>query len=268
MTFESRSRRAVQGIRRAVEVMEMSSTKTPQRLTRFDQYRERNSRNQRIAAIAVGIAVPVALVIGAVRVMGSDGTPTVPVTTPSESVTPPSVSGRSDTFKAPFTYTVPSDWTFSGDGTRYFSLETPGAFGTDVIVLSSVVAAAPDCSTQPAKGVGTSSEAMMSWLSTHPALVATTPRPVRLGAATGSYVDVRLAAGNQTCPSGLNLVTGQPDARQSWSIGGTDKMRLYVLDLPSGDTVTIVIDPTQSPSYFHDLITQAAPVVESFRFLK
>ena len=70
MTFDTRARRAVQGIHRAVEVMEMSSTKTPQRLTRFDQYRERKSRNQRIAAIAVGIAVPVALLIGAVRRAG------------------------------------------------------------------------------------------------------------------------------------------------------------------------------------------------------
>ena len=72
--------RPLQGIHRAVEVMEMSSTKTPQRLTRFDQYRERKTRNQRIAAIAVGIAVPVALLIGAVRVLGSNGDPHVPAT--------------------------------------------------------------------------------------------------------------------------------------------------------------------------------------------
>ena len=41
---------------------------------------------------------------------------------------------------------------------------------------------------------------MTNWLSAHPALDATTPRPVTLGAATGSYVDVQLAADwNQTC---------------------------------------------------------------------
>ncbi len=268
MTFDSRARRAVQGIHRAVEVMEMSSTKTPQRLTRFDQYRERKSRNQRIAAIAVGIAVPIALVIGAVR-LGSGGDTNLPVTTPTGSVTPPPVSGRSETFRAPFTYTVPSDWTLSGESPRYFSLETPGASGTDVIALSGVVAAAPDCSDRPAHGVGTSSEAMMNWLSAHPALDATTPRPVKLGEATGSYVDVQLAAGwDQTCSNGLVLVTGQPHARQNWGIYASDKIRLYVLDLPSGDTVTIVIDPTVSPSDFPSLIAQAAPVVESFRFLK
>ena len=67
MNFDTRARRAAQGIHRAVEVMEMSSTKTPQRPARFDQYRERKSRNQRIAALAVGIAVPVVLLIGTVR---------------------------------------------------------------------------------------------------------------------------------------------------------------------------------------------------------
>jgi hypothetical protein len=264
MNFDTRARRAAQGIHRAVEVMEMSSTKTPQRPARFDQYRERKSRNQRIAALAIGITVPVVL-ISLVLVLRSDSNPGVPLTAPS--VTPTSVSGRSHTFKAPFTYTVPSDWTFSGDGRRYFSLETPGAYGTDVIALSSVVAAAPDCSYRPAQGVGTSSEAMTRWLTTHPAFDATTPRPVRLGVATGSYVDVQLAADwSQTCGP-LGLLTGHPDAPQTWDIG-SEEMRLYVLDLPSGDTVTIVIDPRLSASDFQSLIAQAAPVVESFDFLK
>ncbi len=117
MTFDSRARRAVQGVHRAVEVMEMSSTKTPQRLTRFDQYRERKSRNQRIVAIAVGIAVPIVLVIGAIR-LGSGGDTTVPATTRSESLTPPPANGRSETFRAPFTYTVPFGWTLSGESPR------------------------------------------------------------------------------------------------------------------------------------------------------
>jgi len=266
MTFDSRARRAVRGIHRAVEVMEMSSTKTPQKLTRFDQYRERKSRNQRVVALIVGIALPILLIAGAWRLFGSGGDPSVPATTSSASAVPPAVSGRTDTFKAPFRYTVPSDWTFSGDGDRYFSLETPGSLSTNVIALSSVVAAATDCSGRPKQGVGTSSDAITSWLSANPALVATTPRPVKLGAATGSYVDVKLAADwNQTCPNGLTLVTGHPDDPQSWSISEGGKERFYVLDLPAGDTVTIVITANGD---FRSVIEQAAPVVESFRFLR
>jgi len=128
----------------------------------------------------------------------------------------------------------------------------------------------PGCSARPDQSVGTSSEAITSWLSTHPALDATTPQPVKLGAATGSYVDVQVASDwNQNCPYGLGLglVTARPDHQQSWSISGGMKERLYVLDLPSGDTVTIVITAYRA-SDFQTVIDQATPVVASFRFLK
>jgi len=269
MRFDSRARRAVQGIHRAVEVMEMSSTKTPQRLARFDQHRERRSRNQRIAALAVGIALPVVLVILAVLVLRSDRGPAVPLAPPSVTQTAPSVttkavSGRSRNFKSPFTYTVPQG-THSGQGHRYFSLDMTD--GSKVIVLSDVVAAKSDCSALPAQGVGTSSEAMTNWLTRDPALDATTPRPVTLGAATGSYVDVKLAADwNKSCPNGLTLVTRHPDHPQFWSIKPGDEERYYMLDLPSGDTVTIVVNAYGGG--FQNVIDQAAPVVESFRFLR
>ena len=266
MTFDSRARRAVQGIRRAVEVMEMSSTKTPNKLSRFDQYRERKSRNQRIAALAVGIAVPVVLLVGALLVLRSDRGPAVPLRQPSvtqtgPSVTPTSDSGRSRNFESPFTFTVPHG-THSGQGHRFFSLDMPD--GSKVIVLSDVVAAKSDCTARPKQDVGTSSEAMTTWLSRDPALDATAPRPVTLGAATGSYVDVKLAAGlNPGCP--VTIVTGHPDRPQGWDLSLGDKERYYVLDLPSGHTVTIVV--TAYGGDLHKVMDEAAPVIESFRFL-
>jgi hypothetical protein len=264
MNFDSRARRAVQGIRRAVEVMEMSSTKTPQRPARFDQYRERKSRNQRIAALAVGIAVPVVLLVGAMLVLRSDSGPTAPATAPP--VTPTPVSGRTGTFKAPFTYTLPPGWTVGDRGAHYFSLDSADAPTAGLIVLKNVVPAKPDCSGDPMPGVGSSSDAMTSWLSEHPALVATTPRPVTLGAGAGSYVDVRLASDlDPSCPDGLSLVTGEPGT--GWEIAQGAKERFYVLDLPAGNTVTIIVTVPRA-SGFPAVIDEAAPVVESFRFLK
>lgn len=272
MTFEGRARQGVQGIRRAVEVMEMSDTKTPQTLTRFDRYRQQKSKNQRMIALVVGVALPIVLILGAWRLFGSDETtgPATPASvTPSQSVTGATVSGHSVKFNAPFKYTVPADWRLTGEDDGYFAMRTPDATDTDVILLSSVVPAATDCSGQPAQGVGTSSDAMTRWLSTHPALVATTPHAVTLGAATGSYVDVKLSPNwNQNCAKELNLVTGHPDAPQTWGISAGEKERFYVLDLPSGDTVTIVIDDTYSGGGFESLINEAAPVVNSFRFLR
>jgi len=45
MTFDTRARGAAQGIHRAVEVMERSDTEAPERIARFDRYRDRTSRN-------------------------------------------------------------------------------------------------------------------------------------------------------------------------------------------------------------------------------
>ena len=267
MRFDERARRAAQGIHRAVEVMEMSNTKTPQKITRFDQYRARTSRNQRIVAIAVGVALPLLLLVGAVRFLGSDPEPKVPLARPSTSVSPTPVSGRTSFFEAPFTYTLPAGWTVTIEGTWYFELSPPEApeWWGDFWVVSSFVPARSDCTDRPEQGVGWSSDAMTSWLSTHPALDATTPREVTLGGATGSWVDVQLADDwDQTCSGGLTLVTGHPDSIGKWLIAGNEKIRFYVLDVPAGDTVTIVIYATDAS--FNDVIDLAAPVVDSFRF--
>ena len=54
MTLDTRARRAAQGIRRAVEVMEMStSTKEPRKVERFDRFRDRKQRNRRVGALLV-----------------------------------------------------------------------------------------------------------------------------------------------------------------------------------------------------------------------
>ncbi len=51
MDLDTRARSAAQGIRRAVEVMEMS-TDTPQgkKVERFDQYQGRKDRNRKVGA--------------------------------------------------------------------------------------------------------------------------------------------------------------------------------------------------------------------------
>lgn len=272
MRFDERARRATQGIHRAVEVMEMSDTKTPQRITRFDRYRARTSRNQRIVAIAVGVGVPLLLLVGAVRFLGSDPEPKVPLAPPSTSVSPTPVSGRTTLFEAPFAYTLPPGWTVSEHGAwdvRLTPPETPEGWN-DFWVFSSFVPARSDCSDRPARGVGRSSDAMTTWLSTHPALDATTPQEVTLGGATGSWVDVQLADDwDYTCPGGpqggLRLVTGEPEnSIGMWSIVPNEKIRFYALDPPAGDTVTIVI--STDVSGFNDAIDLAAPVVESFTF--
>ena len=224
MKFDERARRATQGIHRAVEVMEMSDTKTPHKITRFDQYRARMSRNQRIVAIAVGVALPLLLLVGAVRLLASDPDPKVPLAPPSASVSPTPVSGRTRAFEAPFTYTLPPGWTVS-DGSWAVSLGPP-----QIWVFSSFVPARSDCSDRPKQGVGRSSDAMTSWLSTYPALDATTPREVTLGGRRGvGRTSSSPTTGTTRARAGP---FGRPQARygssrlgREWSIDQSAKLR-------------------------------------------
>ena len=64
MTLDTRARRAAQGIRRAVEVMEMSTTtKGPRKVERFDRFRDRKRRNRRIGASLVAAALAIAAIV-------------------------------------------------------------------------------------------------------------------------------------------------------------------------------------------------------------
>jgi hypothetical protein len=268
MTFDARSRQAAQGIRRAVEVMEMSDTKTPQRLTRFDRYQDGKSRNKRVAALALGIAVPLMLVVTAVLVLGPRQDRNVPMTSPSTSVATGSTIGDSGKFREPFTYALPPGWTLDGADPGWLSLNPPPAIesGTSFYVLSNMRATRPDCSNQPNQSVGSSSEAMTRWFSRHPALEATSPRPITLPGASGSWVDLKLAAGwdQSTCKHGLPLIMNPHG--EGWGFEhNTDEMRFYVLDLPDGNTVTVVVDVQHAKDFSH-VIDQAAPVVKSFDF--
>ena len=75
MDLDSRARTAAQGLRRAVEVMEMSTdTQQPKKVERFDQYRGRKDRNRKVGALAVAAAVVVVLALVAVTTLQSSST--------------------------------------------------------------------------------------------------------------------------------------------------------------------------------------------------
>ena len=71
MTLDARARRAAKEIHRAVAVMEMGTMQGPRDHERFDRFRARKSRNRTIGAVVVGIAVPLAVIVGGI-VLSSD----------------------------------------------------------------------------------------------------------------------------------------------------------------------------------------------------
>jgi Tol biopolymer transport system component len=82
MTLDIRARRAAQGIRNAVEVMEMStSTREPRKVERFDRFRDRKQRNRRIGALLVAALLTIAtIVVATIALDHRDAT--VPATPP------------------------------------------------------------------------------------------------------------------------------------------------------------------------------------------
>jgi hypothetical protein len=51
-----------------------------------------------------------------------------------------------------------------------------------------------------------------------------------------------------------------------WRMSAVEKWRLILLDLGGNDVVAIVLDDSSSPSRFDELVSEAMPIVESFRF--
>jgi hypothetical protein len=197
-----------------------------------------------------------------------DNNASLPSPSMSMSMAPPSQVDDSHQFQESFTYTLPAGWTFGDADRGWLRLDatTDVAPGTTFYALMNVRATRPDCSNQLRQSVGASSHAITTWLSQDPALDASAPRPITLPGASGSYVDLKLARGwDQTCKEGLPLVSN-PKGGEGWGVEhNKGQMRLYVLDLPDGNTVTIVVD-VRHASDFKDVIHHAAPVVESFDF--
>ena len=66
MTLDARARGAAKGIHRAVAVMETATMQGPGEIERFDRFRARKSRNRRIVAAVVGIALPLAVIVAGI----------------------------------------------------------------------------------------------------------------------------------------------------------------------------------------------------------
>jgi Tol biopolymer transport system component len=143
MTLDTRARRAAQGIRQAVEVMEMStSTREPRVVERFDRFRDRKQRNRRVGALLVAAMLAIAAIVAVTNEL--ERREKVPVT-------PPAQNGR----------------IVFGEKQRpgpHFRVYTMNPDGTDVRALSvSGYVTGPDGSPQPITGSTPVKGECMSW---------------------------------------------------------------------------------------------------------
>jgi hypothetical protein len=119
--------------------------------------------------------------------------------------------------------------------------------------------------------VGATSSELAAWIRERPGLVVGSPTMATVGGLRGVGLDIGIRDGwTQSCPFAdgiptVPLITGPDGNSYHWVAYGDERMRLYILDVPSGGTVTVMID-TVAGDRIDDLIAAASPIVRSMAF--
>jgi hypothetical protein len=129
------------------------------------------------------------------------------------------------------------------------------------------------CSTKPAPDAGTSAAELAAFVAGHPALDATEPAPVAVGALTGTMVDVRLRDDwTGTCPELAGdapttpLLAERGGGGWDWGVVEGERQRLIFVDIGGGATVMIAVDDNTSATRFDALVAAAMPIIATFEF--
>ncbi|MCJ7711163.1 MAG: hypothetical protein MUQ32_10090 [Chloroflexi bacterium] len=183
----------------------------------------------------------------------------------------PAGTYTSSAFQPPVSYTLPDGWTLASDTAGYLQLHPVETDLMGLHLFRDVVAASqdPSCPTTPEPGVGRTSSELVTWMRGLPGLSVGAPVMVTVGGLRGTAVDIAIAPGwTQSCSfaNGLPtvpLLTNGADLR--WVVAGSERLRLYVLDLPGGGTVIADLDAFDGDLY-GPLIDAGVPIVKSLQF--
>jgi hypothetical protein len=113
-------------------------------------------------------------------------------------------------------------------------------------------------------------EALARSIRSDPDLEATEPVAVGVGGIEALRMDVVAAAGASVCPDwegpGVVRDPGVDDSNATVGLGGGDRMRLYLLDLPGGSARILAIAIVAPEARFKRVVEAAAPIMDSFEF--
>lgn len=189
---------------------------------------------------------------------------------PAGSAAPAGGTVTSGTFSPAVTYTLPGGWETVEDLAGFLHLRPAGSEVTGIYLFRDPQPASqdPSCPETAEPGIGTSAKELTSWIAGLPGLVASAPAPETIGGLTGYVVDVGIREGWTASCSFANgsptvpLLVGAAGYR--WVVVGSERLRLYVLDLPSGGTIAVDVDAFDG-RLIDELIAEAAPILESLR---
>lgn len=219
----------------------------------------------RLGLVAAGFLV---LVVAGCGGSGASAAPGGPAVSPL-----PAGSHATTAFSPAVTFTLPEGWEKPLDTDLMVTLRPAGSEVDTVNLFRDARAAsqAADCARGPEPGVGTTSSELAAWLRERPGLVVSNPTMATVGGLRGVGIDVGIRGGwTESCPFAngnptVPLITGPNANSYHWVTYGAERMRLYILDVPSGGTVTVMID-TVLGDQIDTLIALASPIVRSMAF--
>jgi len=164
---------------------------------------------------------------------------------------------RSKLFIPPIDYIIPPDspvaWDNPEDLPGTFTLHPAGPRTDAIFFFRDVRVYTEGCDPQFDESVGNTAADIAAWMEANPGLIATNVQPVTHGGLRGVVLDIA-ASGTYTtvCPNDnktypdelpiLPLFGGAGSGDLAWFIGGDERLRFYLLDMPGGGNLVISID--------------------------
>lgn len=218
----------------------------------------------------LGLAALVAVVVAAC----GGGAPSTPTPVPP-TVRPALPAGQYATavFSPSVTFTLPEGWIIAADSDDYAALRPAASEVTGIYLFRSPQAASQDieCPIAPAAGVGTSAAELEAWIRERPGLVVGDASAVTVGGLEGLRIDVAILEGwLASCSFAEGLPTvplfvSPTDAGFRWVVAGSERLRLYLLDVPESGTVVVDIDVFDG-SFMDAFLPDASRIVASMSF--
>ena len=184
----------------------------------------------------------------------------------------PAGTYASKAFKPTVTFTVPAGWDNPDDAPDYLRIRPVGSDVVGIHLFRDPIAASQDkaCPETAEPGVGGTSSQLATWIRGLPGLIVSDPKMATVGGLRGVELDIGIRDGWTTSCSFANgaptvpLFVGQK-ASYRWIVAGAERLRIYLLDVPSGGTVVVDVDDFDG-SLIDRFLAQAAPIVASLSF--
>ena len=181
---------------------------------------------------------------------------------------------QSAQFAPPFDFVTGEGWSNTIDLEMIYALNNvPLTTADPILVWSDVVPAEKTaaCVLQPKAGVGTTVEAWVGYLTTHPGLVATNVHTASLNGSTAQVLDLRSNA-TWTSPCEDDIASNSVPIMKSTASSPADgygvsedaRMRIYVVGVANQTVLVTIYSYQGGDAAFPAVVALADPVVASF----